>query len=45
MIGTFRCAKLLIVLEYHRFLMIMGDDLRRYLMLPALPISYLWGDP
>ena len=32
-------------MDYHRFLMMMGDDLRRYLMLPALPISYLRSTP
>jgi len=39
----FSCAKPLNFLDYHQFLVLVGNDLRRYLMLPALPISYLLG--
>jgi hypothetical protein len=41
----FSLCETIVFLAYHRFMVMIGDDLRCYLMLPALPISYLWSDP
>jgi hypothetical protein len=39
-IGTFPAPKLLIFLDYHQFLIRIGGDPLRYLLLPALPERY-----
>ena len=36
----FSCAKFLIFIDYHQFMLMMGDDPKRYLMVLLLPERY-----